>query len=68
MLGVVVSAFFMPPILSLLHTAYGFGPNGLLPAPQVYSQTLDWKHLPSLDLQASLMASVSEGVILVDRP
>lgn len=50
-LGVVVSSLAMPPILNLLNDAYGFGTNGLLPAPQ-----------------ASLMLSVSEGVIMGGLP
>jgi putative OPT family oligopeptide transporter len=50
-LGVVVSSLAMPPILNLLNDAYGFGTNGLLPAPQ-----------------ASLMLSVSKGVILGGLP
>jgi uncharacterized oligopeptide transporter (OPT) family protein len=32
-LGVVVAAFVMAPVLNLLHTGYGLGPGGL-PAPQ----------------------------------
>lgn len=47
--GVAVSALFMPPVLNLLNEAYGFGPDAgdnALPAPQ-----------------ASLMASVATGVI-----
>ncbi|HKJ34063.1 MAG TPA: oligopeptide transporter, OPT family [Balneolales bacterium] len=48
--GVVASAFVMSPILSLLHTAYGFGPA--TPA-----------HPNSLTApQATLMASVAQGV------
>lgn len=48
--GVVASAFVMAPILTLLHTAYGFGPKTIahpnaLTAPQ-----------------ATLMASVAQGV------
>ncbi len=48
--GVVASAFVMAPILTLLHTAYGFGPKtaahpDALTAPQ-----------------ATLMASVAQGV------
>jgi putative OPT family oligopeptide transporter len=50
-LGVVVSSLAMPPILNLLNDAYGFGTNGLLPAPQ-----------------ASLMLSVSKGVIIGGLP
>lgn len=50
-LGVVVSSLAMPPILNLLNDAYGFGTNGLLPAPQ-----------------ASLMLSVSKGVIMGGLP
>lgn len=50
-LGVVVSSLAMPPILNLLNRAYGFGTNGLLPAPQ-----------------ASLMLSVSKGVIMGGLP
>ncbi len=50
-LGVVVSSLSMPPILNLLNDAYGFGANGLLPAPQ-----------------ASLMMTVSEGVIMGGLP
>lgn len=49
--GVIVSSLAMPPILNLLNDAYGFGTNGLLPAPQ-----------------ASLMMSVSKGVILGGLP
>jgi len=48
--GVVASAFVMAPILSVLHTAYGFGPA--TPA-----------HPNSLTApQATLMASVAQGV------
>ena len=48
--GVVASAFVMAPVLTLLHTAYGFGPKtpahpNALTAPQ-----------------ATLMASVAQGV------
>lgn len=48
-LGVAVSALFMPPIMNLLNDAYGFGADAgdnALPAPQ-----------------ASLMESVATGVI-----
>lgn len=48
--GVIASAFVMAPVLTILHTAYGFGPKTLahpnaLTAPQ-----------------ATLMASVAQGV------
>jgi len=48
--GVVASAFVMAPVLTLLHTAYGFGPKTLA-------------HPDALTApQATLMASVAQGV------
>lgn len=48
--GVVASAFVMAPILTLLHTAYGFGP-----ATPAHPNALTAP-------QATLMASVAQGV------
>ena len=48
--GVVASAFVMAPVLTLLHTAYGFGPKTVA-------------HPDALTApQATLMASVAQGV------
>lgn len=49
-IGVVASAFVMAPILSVLHTAYGFGP-----ATPAHPDALTAP-------QATLMASVAQGV------
>jgi putative OPT family oligopeptide transporter len=54
MLGVVVSAFIIPPILDLLYNAYGIG--GVFPRPDMNKAQM------LAAPQAGLMAAVAQGV------